>query len=101
LAGRNITRYFSRLLQSKGYNFKSNSGQKLIEVMKEKLCYLALDYKKEVEKAKNGECDEQYELPDGRIISLGQPRFEACESLFNPSMLGMEGKKNNKKKHLE
>jgi len=90
LAGRNITKYFSRLLQSKGYGFKSNSDQKIVEDMKEKLCYVALDYKKELEKSKDGGCDKEYELPDGRIITLGQPRFEACESLFNPSMLGME-----------
>jgi len=64
--------------------------KKIVEDMKEKLCYVAKDYKKELEKAKDGSCDSEYELPDGRIINLGQPRFEACESMFNPNMLGME-----------
>ena len=35
---------------------------------------------------------EPYTLPDGRVIKVGQERFEAPEALFNPSLIDCEGK---------
>jgi actin len=35
-------------------------------------------------------CDAQYELPDGRVITLNSERFRCPEVLFDPTILGME-----------
>jgi actin-related protein len=31
-----------------------------------------------------------YELPDGRVITIGNERFRAPEALFNPTLIGAE-----------
>jgi actin len=35
--------------------------------------------------------EKTYELPDGQVITVGSERFRCPESLFQPSMLGLEG----------
>ena len=34
--------------------------------------------------------EKSYELPDGKVISIGNERFRCPEALFRPSFLGME-----------
>ena len=35
---------------------------------------------------------ENYTLPDGTVIKMGQERFEAPEVLFKPELVGVESK---------
>merc|ERR1719394_1315647 len=61
--------------------------------MKEKLAYIAEDYNKELAKAEGAgasDIEKQYELPDGKVITIGSERFRTPEVLFQPSFIGQE-----------
>ena len=54
--------------------------------MKEKLCYVALDSDDDSKEEK----EEEFELPDGEIISIGDARFRAPEAMFRPRLVGVD-----------
>ena len=89
IGGSTITDYFiNKLRYERGYDFSSNSEYYFINDIKEKLCYVAEDYDKELKKNMS-ELEKSYQLPDGNIVTVGKERFTAPEILFNPSILRM------------
>merc|ERR1712196_378906 len=93
VAGRHVTRYLIKLLLLRGYAFNRTADFETIRQIKEKFCYVAYDIDVERRLAlETTVLEENYTLPDGRVIRIGRERFEAAEALFNPDLIDVESK---------
>ena len=90
-AGRDLTNWLAQLLAERGYSFSTTAEREIVRDMKEKLCYVALDYEQELATANTTKSLERsYQLPDGQEIKIGSERFRCAEALFRPKLVNQQ-----------
>lgn len=84
LAGFDLDRYMQKLLAGRGISVDLDTARQL----KEKLCYVALNYEQELERPVN-ELNASATV-NGKTYTLGKERIQCPEALFQPALIGME-----------
>ena len=87
IGGSDLTENLMKLLSNSGLDFFDLKTRELVRRIKERNCYVALDFEKEMEKQKSS-VEKRIELPDGKIIKIDQERFECTEQIFQPKLFG-------------
>ena len=95
--GKNLTKILEKSLKESVENYLHPSWIDIVKSIKEKACYVALDYKEEI---KNVE-PYDYELPDGHHCIIKNERIKCTEALFNPSFFSNDDDKLNIKSDKE
>eukprot|EP00892_Ulva_mutabilis_P009540 jgi/Ulvmu1/6959/UM033_0016.1 len=92
VAGDHVTQRLADLLHMRGYAVgAAHTASGALQRLKERCCYVAVDYGKEIALAQQTTClAATYDLPDGQRVRIAAERFQAAEVLFQPSMLGFE-----------
>ena len=88
-AGNQLTSFLNTILNNLEHDFVSTTSdpKDIIRNIKEKYCYVALDFNAELKKAKSSSiCDASHTLPNGKVLKLSDERFRCPELLFTPKL---------------
>ncbi|XP_016776968.1 actin, aortic smooth muscle [Pan paniscus] len=85
IVGQDLTSYLLQLLKDNVQLLVGTGDREYIQDMKEKCCYVALDFDKEKMKTDSPSHQQKYQLPDGQEITVGQESSSAprCSSSQN------------------
>ncbi|KAG7331851.1 hypothetical protein KOW79_005820 [Hemibagrus wyckioides] len=90
LAGNDITLHLKQLLMEQGVCMRTSAEMEIVREIKEKCCFVALNYEAELGGGGRAGAQMHYTLPDGHVISLTMERFRAPEILFRPELIGQD-----------
>merc|ERR1711964_636455 len=92
LAGRELTDYMQKILLEGGHNFCSSSSEKeIVRDIKEKICYVSENYEEDMKKFdESSSMHKPFELPDGKVITVGSQLIRCPELMFKPDFIGKE-----------
>ena len=89
MLGSTITDNLHNLLHERDQLLMTSSHREIARVMKEKLSFMSLDYNYESKDKYWKRFEKEYQLPDKSIIHVGNERLKCTESLFDPSLIGI------------
>ncbi|XP_069072004.1 actin-like protein 9 [Pleurodeles waltl] len=82
-SGAELTESLMKMLFRFQHVFAENIKD-IMENIKRECCYVALDYEKEMNRPEDDYLHD-FQLPDGKIITIGKERFQCPEALFSPA----------------
>lgn len=86
-AGRHLTQFAKKLLEDSS-STASNLDLDVARQVKEKFARVALDYDEEMKAPPPP--SNSFELPDGKVLNVGNQMKTCAEALFQPSLVGLE-----------
>ena len=86
IGGKDLTEYLCKLLGETGIRFSTTREKYIVQAIKEKTCYVALDFEDELRDVEPFD----YELPDGNHLIIKDKRIRCPEALFKPYLLEKE-----------
>ncbi|KAJ6235650.1 actin-7-related [Anaeramoeba flamelloides] len=97
LGGKQITDQLMKVMDENGENSALQNlpiydQREVTNGIKEKFCYVALDFDRELSESLQSmsKYQKNYELKDGQIVTIKNERFRAPEILFKPSLFGTQ-----------
>ena len=70
LTGRDLSMFLMMNLLERGYSFTANAEKEIVPVVKEKPCYVCLDFGTEHKSLAQADKENVYVLPEGYVITV-------------------------------